>query len=151
MSWLSSITNGIGSVFGDATLGDDIGGSLPDFTGTVPGIGKDPQKGGLDTGFYSSLLQGGLGLAGTYFSQSQNKSLAEAAAKQRMAEIAAANAKGGGGGGGAALKAAKMASLTSLYNNYANLTAQGGQAGMQGAIDTGKSASAPIIARLGRL
>lgn len=158
MSWLSSLTNGIGSIFGDSSLGDDIGGALPNFgsslpgmeSGAVPGVGKDPQKGGLDTGFYSSLLQGGLGLAGTYFQQSQNKSLAEAAGKQRMAEIEAAK-EAAAMQAGAIKKAARINSLTALYDNYAGLTAQGGQIGMQGAIDTGKSAAAPIIARAGRL
>jgi hypothetical protein len=132
---LNSITDSLGSVLG-------IGG------GVVPS--KDSSS---TTGLWGPLLQGGLGLAGIYFQQKGAKSMAEEAARQRMAEIEAAKAKGGGGGGGSglALKLAKMNNLAQLYDSMAKLQAQGGQAIMQGANQTANNAIEPILARLGKM
>lgn len=151
MSWASELANGIGSVFGYDTAGDQLGDYITNLgsadTGTVSAGSTGAESSFWDSKTFGTLLESGLGLAGIYFQQSQQKKLAEEAAKQRMAELeAAAKLKGGGGGGGGG--GARLAALTSLYNNYANLVQQGGEAVMNGAIKTGDAATAPIIARI---
>jgi len=163
VSWLSDITDSVGGVFGYGDLSSQISDFLPGNTsgGSTVVPSPDPgQKGDgffNSTAFYSSLLNAGLGLAGTYFQQSGQKELAEAAAKQRLAEIEAASklkaggGGGGGGGAGAALKIAKMNNMAALYQNWANLTQKGGADAMEGSIATGKLMTEPINVRLAAL
>lgn len=155
MSWLSDLTSTVGSVFGYDNLGDQASDWLLNDTAaqlTNQATGGSPSQGGSgwDTNFYNSILNAGLGLAGTYFKQTGDKKLAEQAAKQRMAEIAAqlaAKGGGGGGGAGAALKIAKMNNMSQMYQNYANLTQRGGESQSQAALGTGSLAADPLTAR----
>lgn len=146
MSWLSDIW--------------DWGGEAVAGSGTVvPASDQNTQQGDgyfSSTSFYNSLLNAGLGLAGTYFKQTGDKKMAEEAAKQRMAELeAAAKLKGGGGGGGGgagtALQIARMNNLSALYQNYANVIQRGGEAQSDAAIKTGQLMTAPLNVRAGRL
>ena len=111
-SWLSQLWDGI-------TGGDD---SSSNSNTVVTSHDENTQQGDgyfSSTSFYNSLLTAGVGLAGTYFKLSGDKSLAEQAAAQRMKELefaaknkATGGGKGGGGGGaGTALKIAKMNNL----------------------------------------
>lgn len=156
MSFLSSITNSIGSVLGFDSLGDTLGDAFTGAAGTVVNSTDPGQKGGGmfgNSNFYGSLLQAGTALAGIYFKQSGDKQLAEEAAKQRMAELAYAAAHqkgggGGGGGGGSALQIAKMNNLSALYQNYAQLQQKAAQDQAESAIATGKLMTDPINTRL---
>lgn len=137
------------------TSNDYYGGS-----GVSPSVKEIPD--GEDSffsssGFYKSLLEGGIGLAGTYFKQAGDKEMAEQAALQRMKELEymKANQKpgggGGGGGAGAALQIAKMNNLSALYQNWAQLAQRSGENLSKTAIDTGQLMQNPIIARAGVL
>lgn len=145
MSWLSEIGNWIS---GDEEQKPTVVSSSDENTQQGDGYFSS-------TSFYNSVLNAGLGLAGTYFKQSGDKALAEQAAAQRMKELeAAAKLKGGGGGGGgggSALAAARMNNLSALYQNYANIIQRGGEAQSDAAIKTGQLMTAPLNVRAGRL
>ena len=155
MSFLSSLTNSIGSVFGVDNLGDTLGDAFSGSIGTVVNASDPGQKGGGifgNSNMYSSLIEAGTALAGIYFKQTGDKKLAEEAAKQRMAELAYAAAHqkgggGGGGGGGSALQIAKTNNLSALYQNWAQLQEKAGQTQSESAIATGKLMSEPISTR----
>lgn len=137
-----------------------MGGDEKPSSGNVVSNSDPGQKGGgffNSSNFYSSVINAGLGLAGTYFEQAGKKELAEQAAADRMKELAfiAANQKGGGGGGGggsgSAMKIAKMNNLSQLYANYANLMAKAADTESAAAIEGGKLMQAPINIRASRL
>jgi hypothetical protein len=106
---------------------------------------------------YKELVTGAAGLAGIYFTQKGNKEMNDAqiqAAKDKLAaELAlAGKGKGGGGGGGGgggnpALEIAKMNNLSAMYQNWAAIQAKAGDIQAQTALETGRNAAAPLIAR----
>lgn len=120
MSWLSSITDSVGSIFGADTVGSDAGDWI---TTNIGDLWASPDTGGkgngvfAGTGFYKGLLDAGLGLAGTYATQKENRKLAEEYAKQRKAELdymKEMEAKKLAVAGGAA----RASTLAGLYSNY---------------------------------
>lgn len=155
MNWLSKITNGIGSLFGDATAGDELANFLPDFG--LGGTGKGDS-------LWPSLIGAGTSLAGTYFGLDQQKNLAEQYAAQQQAQNAisekqfeeklAADKELAGIAAGAHIKAAAIAAgaqkkntLANMYNNWAALTEKGGEALGQSALDTGRNVISAITPR----
>jgi len=108
---------------------------------------------------YAEIIKAGAGLAGTYFTLKQNKEISDAQlqlAKDKMAaELALAGKKssggkgggGGGGGGNPALQIAKMNNLSALYQNWAQIMAKAAETQSGTALETGRNAAAPIIAR----
>lgn len=151
-SWLGSLVNGLGSVFGADTLGDDIAQYI-DPSDLVSNGGVS------DSGvsMWPSIIGAGAQLAGGYFNQANSKDTAEQYATAQAAQIAAekemdekrlANAKDIASiYAGASSGAARKSTLASLYNNWANLTAQGGANQAQAAIGTGKGITDGINAR----
>lgn len=120
--------------------------------GTVPNKSSD-----FTSNFYGAILNAGVSLVGNYFQQSGAKDLAEQAAADRMKELEytaehqPVSGGGGGGGSGAALKIAKMNNLSALYQNYASILAKEGDTESNTALQTGKLAQDPLIARASRL
>ena len=151
MSWLSEAGDWIGSAFDSGA--DAVASAAPTVASAAAG------SGGGNSGLYSALIGAGTSLAGIYFKQTGDKSLAEEAAKQRMAELAYMEANkspaggGGGGGGGSdlALKLARMNNLSALYQNWAQIVEKGGEAQASAALKTGELMTNPIMARAGVL
>lgn len=120
MSLVTDATNAIGSIFGADTIGDDVGDWI---TTNIGSLWASPDTGGkgngvfAGTGFYKGLLDAGLGLAGTYATQKENRKLAEEYAKQRKAEIENEN-KLRMAAIGAASGSARRQTLAGLYSNY---------------------------------
>ncbi len=148
MSWWDDLSGTVGE--GLSSIGSLFGGSdTPTSTTTAPT--PKTEGGGLwgDGKFLGSVLDAGLGLAGTYFSQKEQKRLAEQYAEQRRAELEAqaklAAAQGGGGGPD------RRAQLSQLYANWAAMKQRAGESEGQMAQEAGKMMQDPIIARLGRL
>lgn len=143
MSWISDATDWIGSAFDDDPVSSGSGGGV-----VVP---NNKQEGGglWSSDLWGSVINAGVGLAGTYFKTSQDKKLAEAYAKQRLAEIEAAKKAGGGGGGGGASQ--KQALMAQMYNNWAALTQKSAAEQANTVLATGKLMQDPIISRAGRL
>jgi len=155
MSWWDSLSGSVSDGLGyiESLLGGSGTPSATTPSTTTPSTGG----GGLfsDGNLIQSVLKSGLSLAGTYYKQSQEKSLAEQYAVQKKAEMEAqlklAALRGGGGGGGGGNPDARRALMAQMYSNWADRTVQSGQIQGQAAIETGKMAIDPIIARLGRL
>ena len=150
MSWWDDLSGTVGE--GLSSIGSLFGGSGSATTTptTTPDVKASP---GLfsDGNLLGSVLNTGLGLAGTYFKQSQDKSLAEQYAAQKKAELEAqmklaAMQQGGGGGG-----PDRAAQLSQLYSNWAAMKQRAGESEGQMAQEAGKMMQDPIIARLGRL
>ena len=133
MSWLSDITDWVGSAF----------------------TGGESSSGDSSSSIWPSLIQAGTSLAGTYYYLQQNKEQNDQQiqmAKDRLAaELEMAKKAGGGGGGGSALAAAKLGALSQLYQNWGQLASKAAESESQAAQMTGKLATDPIIARLGAL
>lgn len=143
--------------------------NIPDWggssTSTTPS--PDDSKGGFSWGnLLPSIIGAGTGLADVYGSMSNNSSNL-AAQEQQAANNLAFNkeklaqelqiAQGAAGAhvkaamiaAGATKAAARMSSLSNLYANWAGDKEKAGQSLEQGALELGKNATAPIMARLG--
>lgn len=180
MSWLSDLSDSIGSIFGGSASnigpvanGSDyasmLGSVIPNITGQSDGSIWN------NGNFLGSLLSAGTGLAGSYFQQSGQSSLASQYAQQAADQLAAekemklkelensraiAGIYAGASKAGAAAQVAaanvaaqaqKKNTLANMYNNWAALTEKGGEAQMQGALGTGKTVSDAISTRSGVL
>lgn len=143
--------------------------TMPDWggssTGTIPT--PDDSKGGFSWGsLLPSLVTAGTGLAGVYGSMSNNSANLAGQEQQAANQLAfdkeklAAELQSAAGAAGAHVKAAmiaagatkaaaRMNSLSNLYANWAGDKEKAGQSLEQGALELGKNATAPIMARLG--
>lgn len=144
--WVTGLIGGGSSNIGPVANGSDYANML---SGNSNSIWDSPL-------LYSSIINAGTGLVGSYFQQSENKSMAEQYAIQKKAELdanlalerekLAAAKEMAGKGSGAAVAAARIAAeaqrkntLANLYNNWAGLTERGGEALQQGTSETAQN------------
>ena len=146
MSWLSDISDYIG-----LTKEGNFGGGSPSAGSTNPGSSASSSEASI----WPSLIEAGTGLAGTYFTLSEDKAMndqqIQLAKDELAAKLAAAKGGGGGGGSGNAVRLAKMGHLSQLYQNWGQLAAKAAESESQAAQATGRLGTDPIIARLGVL
>lgn len=140
--WLSSITEGVGSIFGGSNSS----------RGTVVPSSDPGQKGGgifSGTDFYGPLIQAGTALAGQYFSQRENRRMAEDFAGQRQTQLAhdQRNFDAELAVKKAAIEQQRKATLANLYANYMNNVQRGGEASGKLATETGQNAITGISSR----
>lgn len=134
-------------------------------------FGNSSSSGGSSSGsIWPALISAGASLAGGYFTNQQHaqdtQTNIQMAQNKIDADKAAADlnyqhelellklklaAGGSGGGSGASAQNAKTAALASLYNNWASNKYRGGADLGQGILDTGRNASAGLIAQIGAL
>lgn len=116
MSWLSGLTNSIGSIFGNGSLGDDIAGIFDpeDLVGGIFDSSGNPSadttiknpfgnigsalnglggSGNTGVSMWPQIIGAGTQLAGQYFGQSNNKENAEAYAQSVANQIEAQKAE----------------------------------------------------------
>jgi len=159
MSWLSDIADSVSGLFGSGTTG----------VGPVANAGQYAEM--LRTGSsgspsfgFQDILNYGLPLAGTYFQQSQGKSVAEqygqqtanqiAAEKEMLdkklaADLEAARISAGASGASARIsaEAQRKNTLAGLYSNWAQLANKSGSDKAEQASRTGEAMNAGAVAR----
>lgn len=144
MSVFSRALSGVSKYLGGPDL-DSYLPDLPDLSGIFGGGEEKQNDASSGTSLWPSIITAGTGLLNSYYTQSQNSSLAEEYAKQQQAALAAqialdekkiaAQKEVAGMYAGAQVKAASIAAgaakrntLANLYNNWASNTEKGGEA-----------------------
>jgi hypothetical protein len=159
MSWLSDIVDSVSGLFSSGTSGI---GPVADGAKYAEML-RTGSAGSSGFGF-RDLLDYGLPLAGTYFKQSQDKSIAEQYAQQTMAQLEAAKelqdknlaaqleaARISAGASGASARisaeAQRKNTLAGLYSNWAQLANRSGSDKAEQASRTGQMMNEGAIAR----
>lgn len=157
MSWLSDAFDWTGGLFGDETLGSDLGDWFNNIgSGAIPTSSDKQSNGKWDSSLLGSILQGGTGLAGIYANSQASKDALEQQNKQwedqfnynketrdlnnalRAQEIAAQMA---------AVGAQKKRTIADAYANYVNSLNRQQANTIEGYKNLGSAMASPLVNR----